>query len=120
MLVPDVDATAVPDVIDTGAAQVGALPDPAEVNTCPDVPAALVRVSAVVIFADARVGLVSVLLVSVSVVALPTKVSVAAGSVRTVVPATAAACNVVVPDVAPDRSIAFGLIVTVVAISMLQ
>jgi hypothetical protein len=103
MLVPLVDATGVPDVIDTGVAQVGALPDPAEVSTWPDVPAALVRVSAVVIFADARVGLVSVLLVRVSVVALPTKVSVAAGSVRTVVPATAVACNVVVPDVDPEN-----------------
>jgi hypothetical protein len=120
MLVPLVDATAVPDVIDASVVQVGALPEPAEVNTWPDVPAALVRVSAVVIFADARMGLVSVLLVSVSVVALPTRVSVAAGSVRTVVPATAVACNVVVPDVDPDRSIAFGLTVTVVAISMLQ
>jgi len=60
-------------------------------------------------------GLVNVLLVSVSVVALPTRVSVAAGSVRTVVPATAVACNVVVPDVEPEMSIAFGLSVTVVA-----
>ena len=48
-----------------------------------------------------RVGLVSVLFVSVSVVALPTRVSVAAGKVKTVVPATAVACNVVVPDVEP-------------------
>jgi hypothetical protein len=61
------------------------------------------------------VGLVKVLLVSVSVVALPTKVSVAAGSVRVVVPATAVACNVVVPDVEPEISIALGLRVTVVA-----
>jgi hypothetical protein len=63
-----------------------------------------------------KTGATSVLLVSVSVVALPTRVSVAAGSVRVVVPATAVACNVVVPDVDPDRSIAFGLSVTVVAI----
>jgi hypothetical protein len=63
-----------------------------------------------------KTGATSVLLVSVSVVAFPTRVSVAAGSVRVVVPATAVACNVVVPDVDPDRSIAFGLSVTVVAI----
>jgi hypothetical protein len=60
-------------------------------------------------------GATKVLFVSVSVVALPTRVSVAAGSVIVVVPATAVACNVVVPDVDPDRSIAFGLSVTVVA-----
>jgi len=58
---------------------------------------------------------VSVLLVSVSVVALPTRVSVAAGNVMVVVPATAVACKVVVPDVEPEMSIAFGLSVTVVA-----
>jgi hypothetical protein len=62
-----------------------------------------------------KTGLVSVLFVSVSVVARPTNVSVAAGSVRVVVPATAVACNVVVPDVEPEMSIAFGLSVTVVA-----
>jgi hypothetical protein len=62
---------------------------------------------------------VSVLLVSVSVVALPTKVSVAAGSVMVVVPATAVACNVVVPEVEPERSIALGFRVTVVAIFFL-
>jgi hypothetical protein len=58
---------------------------------------------------------VSVLLVSVSVVALPTKVSVAAGSVKVVVPATAVACNVVVPDVEPEISTALGFRDTVVA-----
>jgi hypothetical protein len=63
-----------------------------------------------------KTGLVNVLFVSVSVVARPTRVSVAAGSVRTVVPATAVACTVVVPDVDPEMSIAFGLSVTVVAI----
>jgi hypothetical protein len=47
------------------------------------------------------VGLVKVLLVSVSVVALPTSISVAAGSVSVVVPATAVACTVVVPEVDP-------------------
>lgn len=62
------------------------------------------------------VGEVKVLFVSVSVVALPTKVSVAAGSVTVVVPATAEACSVVVPLVDPDKSIALGLRVTVVAI----
>jgi len=101
ILVPLVDATAVPEVIDAGVAHVGALPEPADVNTCPDVPDAPVNVSAVVILADARVGAVSVLFVSVSVVAFPTSVSVAAGSVRVVVPATAVACTVVVPDVDP-------------------
>jgi hypothetical protein len=64
-------------------------------------------------------GLVRVLLVRVSVVALPTKVSVAAGSVMVVVPATAVACNVVVPEVEPERSIALGFRVTVVAIFFL-
>jgi hypothetical protein len=49
-----------------------------------------------------RVGLVSVLLVNVSVVALPTKVSVAAGSVS-VPDATALACIVVVPDEEPEK-----------------
>jgi hypothetical protein len=43
------------------------------------------------------------LLVSVSVVALPTKVSVAAGSVSVVVPATAVACTVVLPEVEPAK-----------------
>lgn len=64
-----------------------------------------------------RVGLVSVLLVSVSVVALPTNVSVAAGSVKVVVPATADACSVVVPEVEPEMSIALGFRVTEVAMS---
>jgi hypothetical protein len=49
------------------------------------------------------VGLVKVLLVSVSVVALPTNVSVAAGRVSVVVPATAVACTVVVPEVEPAK-----------------
>ena len=49
------------------------------------------------------VGDVSVLLVRVSVVALPTRVSVAAGRVSVVVPATAVACTVVVPDVEPEK-----------------
>jgi hypothetical protein len=64
-------------------------------------------------------GVVRVLLVKVSVVALPTKVSVAAGRVMVVVPATAVACNVVVPEVDPERSIALGFRVTVVAIFFL-
>ena len=47
-------------------------------------------------------GEVSVLFVSVSVVAFPTKVSVAAGSV--IVPeAAAAGCSVVVPEVFPEN-----------------
>ena len=48
-----------------------------------------------------NVGAVKVLLVKVSVVALPTKVSFAAGSVTVVVPATALAWTVVVPEVDP-------------------
>jgi hypothetical protein len=60
-------------------------------------------------------GLVRVLFVRVSVVAFPTKVSVAAGRVMVVVPATAVACNVVVPEVEPDSSTALGLRLTVVA-----
>ena len=48
------------------------------------------------------VGAVKVLLVKVSVVALPTKVSLfVAGKVNVLVPATAVACTVVVPDVDP-------------------
>jgi hypothetical protein len=75
-----------------------------------------VPVAAPLITGVAIVGEVKVLFVSVSVVALPTKVSVAAGSVTVVVPATAEACSVVVPLVDPDKSIALGLRVTVVAI----
>ena len=55
----------------------------------------------VAIVAVLIVGLVRVLLVNTSVVARPIKVSVAAGSVSVVVPATAVACTVVVPDVDP-------------------
>ena len=46
-------------------------------------------------------AVLKVLLVKVSVVALPTKVSVAAGSVRVVLPAMAVGCTAVVPEVAP-------------------
>jgi hypothetical protein len=46
-------------------------------------------------------GLVSVLFVSVSVVALPTSVSVATGNVRTLDPEAAGACRVIVPLVSP-------------------
>ena len=69
---PDVDATAVPDV---------------NVPTPDGVPP--------------MIGEVSVLLVSVSVVALPTKVSVEAGSVNVLVPLTAGACKVIAPLVSP-------------------
>lgn len=48
-----------------------------------------------------KIGDVNVLLVKVSVVALPTNVSVAAGNVNVVLPAIAVASNVVVPDVVP-------------------
>ena len=48
------------------------------------------------------IGLVKVLFVKVSVVALPTKVSLlVAGKVSVLVPATAVACTVVVPEVDP-------------------
>jgi hypothetical protein len=47
-------------------------------------------------------GAVKVLLVRTSVVALPTKVSLlVAGNVKVLVPATALACTVVVPEVDP-------------------
>jgi hypothetical protein len=55
------------------------------------------------IVADEIVGDVNILLVRVSAVALPTKVSVAAGRVSVVAPATAVACTVVVPDVEPEK-----------------
>ena len=84
-------------------------------DRCDDFTPSFLLIVPVAIVAPLIVGLVSVLFVSVSVVALPTRVSVAAGRVMVVVPATAVACNVVVPDVDPDRSIAFGLSVTVVA-----
>ncbi len=51
--------------------------------------------------AKVSVGLVSVLFVNVSVVALPTSVSVATGSVRTLDPETAGACRVIEPLVSP-------------------
>ena len=43
------------------------------------------------------------LFVSVSVVALPTNVSVAAGSVKVVLPAVAVALSIVLPDVDPFK-----------------
>ena len=49
-----------------------------------------------------------VLFVRVSVVALPTNVSVAAGNVIVVVPATAVAFSTVVPLVAPDTTKVLG------------
>jgi hypothetical protein len=49
------------------------------------------------------VGLVRVLFVNVSVVARPTKVSVAAGRVSVVLPAAAVALRIVAPDVDPFR-----------------
>jgi hypothetical protein len=50
---------------------------------------------------EVKVGEVRVLLVSVSVVALPTSVSVAKGSVSVLLPATRGACSVIPPDVSP-------------------
>ena len=78
------------------------LPGPftADKTISPDAVTVPVNVG-VAIVAVLIVGLVKILLVSVSLVALPTKVSVAAGSVSVVVPATAVAWTVVVPDVDP-------------------
>jgi hypothetical protein len=128
MLVPLVDATEVPDV--RTPTPVGVPPIAGLVNVLlvsvsvvarpTNVSVDVGRVRVPVLLIVLITGAVRVLFVSVSVVALPTRVSVAAGSVMVVVPATAVACNVVVPDVDPDRSIAFGLSVTVVAIFMLQ
>jgi hypothetical protein len=59
----------------------------------------------VAIVAVLIVGLVKVLLVRISVVALPTKVSLLVGGrVSVLVPATAVACTVVVPDVDPLKA----------------
>jgi hypothetical protein len=49
-----------------------------------------------------NVGLVKVLFVRVSVVVLPTRVSVATGRVSVLVPATAGADMVIAPDVSPE------------------
>ena len=88
-------------------------PPVVEYTTRPDVrPVLVIDVEAVKVVNAPAAGVVaptvpfitapvSVLLVKVSVVAFPTKVSVAAGSVSTVVPATAVAATVVVPDVEP-------------------
>jgi hypothetical protein len=80
MLVPEVVAVAVPEVITL---------EFIELTTAPDI-----------------VGLVKVLLVSVSVVALPTKVSVVVGKVSVGVPATAGAVIVTAPEVSPDNTTA--------------
>jgi hypothetical protein len=74
MLVPDVEATDVPDVN---------TPTPVGVPSI--------------------AGLVNVLFVSVSVVVLPTKVSVVVGNVSVVVPDTAGDSREIEPDVAPLR-----------------
>jgi len=81
MLVPLVDATAVPDVITL-----------ALITGVPLIVGLLIA------------GLVKVLLVSVSVVALPTRVSVAAGSVTVLVPETAGAESVIAPLVSPETT----------------
>jgi hypothetical protein len=65
------------------------------------VPVRVGSVSVPVFVIAAITGLVSVLFVSVSVVALPTRVSVATGIVRTLDPETAGACNVMEPLVSP-------------------
>jgi hypothetical protein len=77
--VPEVEATAVPEV---------RILEPIELTTAPDI-----------------VGEVKVLLVNTSVVALPTNVSVATGSVKTEAPATAGADNVIEPLVFPATTI---------------
>lgn len=96
--VPLVVAAEVPIVIPETVDQVGAAPDPAEVNTWPDVPAAPVKVNAVVMLADARVGLVNVLFVNVSEPAKVANVPVV-GNV-TLVAALAVRVNEYAPDVA--------------------
>jgi hypothetical protein len=53
----------------------------------------------------AIVGLVKVLFVRVWVAAIPVNVSVTAGSVSVLVPATAGADMVIAPDVSPDTTI---------------
>ena len=63
----------------------------------PAVPDRLLLVNPLIVFDPAAI----VLLVNVSVVALPNKVSVAAGNVNEVVPAVALANTVVVPEVEP-------------------
>jgi hypothetical protein len=80
ILVPDVDACAVPDVSTLLLI---------EDTTAP------------VIVGLVNVGLVNVLPVSVCVAARPTSVSVTAGSVSVLVPATAGASIVTDPDVEP-------------------
>jgi hypothetical protein len=61
------------------------------------VPERLLLVRPLIVFEPAAIDL----LVNVSVVALPTSVSVAAGKVKVVVPAVAVARTVVVPEVDP-------------------
>jgi len=62
LAVADAAKTIAPEL---GADHVGGAPEPPEVKTLPDEPAAPAIVNAVVKFADAIVGAVSVLLVSV-------------------------------------------------------
>jgi len=77
--------------------------------SAPAIDAKLASVTAVLNSASVPVMVLVVsemlLLVSVSVVALPTKVSVAAGRVSVVEPAMAVACTFVVPDVEPLKYI---------------
>ena len=63
----------------------------------PAVPDKLVLVKPVIVFEAAAI----VLFVKVSVVCFPTRVSSAAGRTRVVVPATAVALRIVVPEVEP-------------------
>ena len=75
-------------------------------RNCPELPVLPLiesRVVAVNATVPLRLGDVRVLFVNVSVVARPTNVSVAAGRVKVVVPATAVAKTVVVPDVDPAK-----------------
>ena len=74
--------------------------DVPDVDACA-VPLVITELAIVVITALDIAGEVKVLFVSVSVVAFPTKVSVATGRVSTLEPDTAGADNVTEPEVFP-------------------
>jgi hypothetical protein len=73
------------------------------------VPVTVGRVSVPVFVMVAITGAVNVLFVSVSVVALPTSVSVLVGKVNVGVPAAAGVTIVAMPEVLPDKANAVAL-----------
>ena len=93
MEVPDVVATAVPLVITE---------------------LAIVAITADEMLGEVRVAEVKVLFVSVSVVALPTSVSVATGRVSVPDPATAGAAIVMLPDVSPATTIELKIVLLLI------